>query len=98
MPMDSEPQTPPALMTTPHGRMLAPGSWQLKQVAVESSARNELAGSIQEAFHSFSRICHMSLGELVCHSLHTESSLSLLHDVPDVSLPAKTGITCLFSA
>lgn len=34
MPMDSEPQTPPTLMTTPYGQMLAPGSWQLEQVAV----------------------------------------------------------------
>lgn len=59
MPMDSEPRALPALMTTPHGRMLAPGSWQLEQVAIESSARNGLAGSIQEALHSFSRIGHV---------------------------------------
>lgn len=56
MPMDSEPQTPPNLMTTPLGRMLAPGSWQLEQVAIESSARSKLAESIQDALHSFSRI------------------------------------------
>lgn len=39
-------------------------------------------------------ICHVSLEELMYHSLHTGSSLScLLHGFPEVSLPAKAGIT-----
>lgn len=93
MPTGSELQTPSALMTPPHGRMLAPVSWLLGQVAVGSSAKNEVAGSIQEALHSFSGICRMSLEELL-YPLHTGSSLScLLHGFPEVSLPAKAGIT-----
>lgn len=57
------------------------------------SAKNEVAGSIQEALHSFSGICRMSLEELL-YPLHTGSSLScLLHGFPEVSLPAKAGIT-----
>lgn len=98
MPTGSKLQTPPALMTPPHGRMLAPVGWLLEQVAVGSSAISEVGRSIQEALHSFSGICHVSLEELMYRSLHTGSSLScLLYGFPEVPLPAKAGITSPYS-
>jgi hypothetical protein len=77
MPMDSEPQTAPILLATLSSRTLETGIWLLEQVAVGSSARNEVtAGSNQAVPPSLLGTCRVPMEELMCHSLHIGSDQS----------------------
>lgn len=89
MPTGSELQTPPPLMTPPHGRMLAAVSWLCKRVALlghQQEMKWQEASEVPQLPRGLPRV----LGRTNGHSLHTGRSLScLLHGSPEASLQPK---------